>query len=378
MKNRMNAGMVMGLILIVLGQVTRAQSKVNDERMTRDIEVAENILSTLIKQTYDRKFFFPMEVKGNYMPGFGVTFRLPAEYSVMLMGREGSAVMWTDDREVAPVTAYSYQLDSDNKRTPRPEKPKAVNADSARNVYYQRLIDASKTFVADYGDLISQLGPDERILITNRGAGERFWFGGQTKRTFLSVEARKGDITDFRTGKITRDQMMKKIEVVNAESEEEVAADLELLSSIFNRLYREDLSSTYFGQEGIYYEKLKDFGVIYYMKVYSSREEGQNRHTIPTLKVTDLSREERDQKVQELYPKFEKEMKENLVEYGRTVKSLKPNETLVLNVEMTRCKGIPNTAEFSVANSVLSDYSAGKINKEAAIGKVEVKKGPIQ
>ncbi|MFM8742057.1 MAG: hypothetical protein ACKODM_01855, partial [Cytophagales bacterium] len=58
-----------------------AQGKLNEDRMQRDIEVAENILSTLLKQQFDKRSFFPMEVKGNYRPGYGVTFQLPSEIS---------------------------------------------------------------------------------------------------------------------------------------------------------------------------------------------------------------------------------------------------------------------------------------------------------
>jgi hypothetical protein len=374
------AGLWVLIALVVTGYALRAQGNEKEERMRRDLEVAENILSTLLRQQYERKYMFPMEVKGNYMEGFGVTFRLPGDHSMPFyidrdMGRD-AAVIWAEPG----VHAYSITRDDDKAVKADREKLREGKLDSVRSGYYQKLIDASKTFLADYGDLISQLTPSERIVITNRGAGERFWFGGRTKRTYLSVEALKSDIIDLRTGKTTRDQMLKKIKVINAETNEELAPDLELLSSIFDRLYREDLSNTYFGQEGIYYERLKDYGVIYYMKVYSSREVGENRHAIPTLRLSDLDREQRDTRVKEMYPRFEKDVKENMLEYGRTLKSLGPNETLLFNIELTQCKGcgIPASLELSVNNSTLSDYSTGKITKEAALGKVTVKKGPDQ
>ena len=51
--------------------------KIDEQRMQRDIEVAENILSTMIKQQFDKRSFFPIEVTGNYRSGYGVTFTLP-------------------------------------------------------------------------------------------------------------------------------------------------------------------------------------------------------------------------------------------------------------------------------------------------------------
>ena len=101
---------------------------------------------------------------------------------------------------------------------------------------------------------------------------------------------------------------------------------------------------------------------------------------MPTLKLDKLSEEERNKKVTELYPKFELELKENILEYGRTVKSLKPNEVLSFQVNVTKCKGcgIPSTVEINTKASVLTDYLLGKIDKNAALKQLEVKKGNAQ
>src|SRR3546814_5540649 len=66
-----------------------------------------------------------------------------------------------------------------------------------------------------------------------------------------------------------------------------------------------------------------DFGTIFYMQVVSSVERGPNRFMIPTLGLENLDQATRDQKVAELYPLFEADIKQNILEYGRTIKSLK-------------------------------------------------------
>lgn len=356
-----------------------AQTKIDEDRMKRDIEVSENVLSTLIRQQYGKQIFFPMEVHGSYMAGFGVTFRLPGEFFMPQVA--GVDEVMTVDRAPGAVI-YRMDSRSRDREAPEPEEKaiqkRRISKDSLTKSYYDRMIEASKTFLADYGDLISQMGPDDKILITNRSSGERFWYG-RTKRNYISVQAKKSDITQFRQGKINRDEVMSRFAVMNTETDDELAPDLELLSSIFNRLYREDLSKTYFSDEGVYYEHLKDFGVIYYMKVYSSREDG-DLNNIPTLDLRGLDRKERDEKVASLYPAFEQDMKENMLEYGRTLKSLKQNEQLVFNVELTKCTGcgIPASVELGVTKSVLDDYSTGKLDKSAAVSKISVKKGPKQ
>ncbi len=399
--------LMIGVFALITVTVS-AQNKIDEERMQRDIEIAENIFQTILRQEFGKRNFFPYEVSGSYMPGYGVTFRLPNDFNgpmgFMLMNNEPNIVY-----NNGPDGSFSYSISSsdgtatmsvssdedenEDGRTRVKEKsrtaPKARrnykdNSDSIRTVYNQKIIAASKTFLADYGDLISQLGADERIVITNRGEGnQRFWYGYDVKapkRTMLSIEAGKGDITQFKQGKITRDQLMAKIKTVNTETIDELNPDLELLSSIFDRLYRPDLSKTYYMEGGIYYERLKDFGVIYYMRTVSSSRDDFNRHNIPTLKLQDVDQSTRDKKVKELYPEFEKDVKENILEYGKTLRTLKDEEVLVFNITVTKCEkcSIPSSLEVSVKNSVLSEYSAGKITKDAALAKFNVKKGPNQ
>lgn len=388
-----------GIVLMVTP--ARAQ-KIDEARMERDIEVAENILKTLVRQQFDRqRMFFGFEVDGSYQEGFGVTFRFPADFTTPItfaIAGDVGEVMWLD----GSPRGYSYSVTTPS-RTEREAEEKAkdeadrvrlkakaaqsrasLNTDSIRQAYNEKLVSAAKDFLIDYGDLISQLGPNEKIVITNRGDQPRVWvnqFLSSPKRTHLSIEIAKGDIVAHKQGKLTRDQALKKINVVNTESVDAVEPDLELLSSIFNRLYRSDLSNTFFTDEGIYFERLKDFGAVYYMRVYSSNQlPNTNLFNMPTARLNEVDQAARDKKVKELYPAFEKDIKENIIEYGRTVKSLGDNESLIFNVRLTKCEGcgIPSSIELTVKGSVLKDYASGKVTKEAAIGKIAVKKGQVQ
>jgi hypothetical protein len=101
---------------------------------------------------------------------------------------------------------------------------------------------------------------------------------------------------------------------------------------------------------------------------------------MPTLGLENVDAATREKKVKEIYPIFENELKENMVEYGRTLKSLKDEESLIFNVTLTKCVncGIPSTLELSIKSSVLKEYGAGKIDKASALSKVFVKKGANQ
>ena len=71
--------LISGVIFMIQPAVAQ---KIDEERMQRDIAVAENILGTLIKQQFEKqKMFFPLEIKSNYQPGYGITFYIPADYT---------------------------------------------------------------------------------------------------------------------------------------------------------------------------------------------------------------------------------------------------------------------------------------------------------
>lgn len=380
------------MALVVQPKGAIAQSA-NSERMNRDIEVAENVLSTLIKHEMGQdRAFFGLDIKGSYQPGYGVTFRLPPDYTMPIV----ISIAGQDKVGVAPVVVdgmtYRYSITTDGSPDkPRPPEPEGYKmkekmkdkrklaTDSVRAVYNEQMIKAATDFILDYGDLLSQLGPDEKITVTNQSDRPRFYFDSG-KRTRISVEGSRGDLTALKQGKLTRDQALKKLKIVNTESVETREPDLEILSSIFSRLYHPDVSKTYFIEGNVYYERLKDFGAVYYMQMMSSVERDPSRFYLPTQNIDNLDQKERDKKVAALYPAFEQEMKENILEYGRTLKSLKDNESLVFNISLTKCTGcsIPGTLELTVNGSVLKEFGSGKMDKTAALQKIAVKRGANQ
>jgi len=425
--------------LIVLGTQTMQAQSADDSRMNRDIEIAENILSTLVKQEFGKVGnLFPMQVSGTYRAGYGVTFIVPVNFMPMVYGKNDFVILdgtpgaysysfsapcdpCDEEKELAvlekekaegqkvKVEKEKVKADKEKEKAAKEIKDAQAHAEIAQNekqryetrvgvrttdrqrktqnndslnaVNNAKIIQAAKNFLADYGDLLSQLKPDEKIIITNKDNNQRWYYNGQgSKRSILIIEASKGDIAQYRQNKITREGLLSKIKVTNTESTGKLEPDLELLTSIFNRLYSSDLSTSYYLSGSSYYERLTDFGAVVYMQVYSSNETNNGLFNMPTVDLREVDRAARNKKVTELYPTFESELKENILEYGRTVRSLKDNEQLVFNVILTSCKGcgIPADLEVSIPNSVLKDYNAGKLDKNSALSKVAVKKGAAQ
>lgn len=415
----------LSVVCLVMVGVVLAQDPTGD-RMQRDLKVAEGVLESLIKQQFEKGDWLPVSVEASYRSGYGVTFsipnfsnfpmnyitipRAPRAPRVHVQGGQGQGYTYsieTDEEgeviteelrgkveenraraEEAMRDAEEAMRDAEDamersKSTGFTIARSSVNSEKDAKEYNKLLTEASKTFLADYSSILSQLKPEEKVIITNRATdgGNRYWrFMGDEKRYFLSIEASGADIKQFQVGKLNRDQFVSKIKVVESEVMNERSQDLELLTTIFDRLYQPDLSSTFFTEDNTYYERLKDYGVIYHMQVYSSNQLERGYFNMPTQKLEKVTEEQRNQKVKELYPNFEKELKENILEYGRTIKSLKPEEVLVFNVRLTKCSecGIPSMIEIVTKASVLADYLSGKLDKNGALGKMELKKGPLQ
>jgi len=399
MKRTVNMSIALLAVVGLSTQGTVGQA-FDEERMTRDIAVAENVLATLIKQELEQaRTFIGLDVKGSYQPGYGVTFRVPSDHfapfviSITAPDVNGATII-SDGNSFH----YSYRTNGPYPTDGVPDAPappdppdraislsdrvrerKADREDSSRVAFNQRIIRAAQNFILDYSDLISQLRPEEKIVVTNQSDRVHFPFRGGG-RSRIIVEGLRADVTAFTQGKLSREQALKKLHIVNTEALDVREPDLEMLSSIFSRLYRPDLSKTYFTEGNVYYERLRDFGAVYYMRVVSSNETAPNRYFMPTVGLDNLDQAARDKKVTELYPVFEQDVKENMLEYGRTVRSLKDDENLVFNISLTRCTGcgIPGTLELSLKASVLRDFGAGKIDKNTAMSRIQVKKGQSQ
>src|SRR5690606_20857444 len=127
----------------------------------------------------------------------------------------------------------------------------------------------------DYGDMLTQIPSQEKIVVTNMGSQPRAWmnhFFNSSKRSLLSIEMTKADLLQYKAGKKTRDKALSKIKIINTESVAASEHNLELLASMLNRLYRPYLSKSYITENCFYYERLQNFGVIYYMQVFSNYE----------------------------------------------------------------------------------------------------------
>jgi protein required for attachment to host cells len=262
---------------------------------------------------------------------------------------------------------------------------RVLRLDSMQIKSEEKRLAAMKTFLVDYAHLIGQLQPEEKILITDKSAHMVEFtnsFGVDAlKNSRLSAEIAVKDVQALQSGKISREEALERIKINRNEKEsKKVYKDLELFKSIIDRLYSRDLAETYYSYGNIEFEKLDGLGAMFFMNTVSSLKQSDGMWKVPTQDKGGLNQEARDELVKSLYPKFEQQLKENLVEYGRTVTSLNSDERIIFNAKITKCEGcgIPKNVELSIKASDLADFNSGKISKEQAISRIKVTQGEKQ
>ena len=367
-------------LLMITG--AKAQN-IDQARMDRDLKVAENILATLSNND-NRRYWHEDNIEGSYVPDYGVIFSMPMQSSFVFKGQN---VVYSGNPETVTIVGYGSDGDDDRDVTvvqdvmvarAKEKEEKMLKVEELKEGAEKQVKEQMTTFLADYADLIGQLDPSDRIVVQIKDRREyEFYVGRSSSKSpqGLTAEVKKSDLTAQRQGKISRDELIERIKFTSNEKKE-IAKDIELFATIFSRLYEPDLSSTYYlASRHIGYSRLDNLGVTFSMKFYSSSSDG-GMHTIRTTGESGLTQAERNEKVNAMYPEFEKSFKQNLLDYGRTVKSLKPEEKLIFKVRLTECKGceMPKEIEVMVNGKTLSDYDKGSLSRDKAMTLVEVKK----
>ena len=369
------------IVVTMVGNTPAFSQSIDQDRMERDLKVAENILATLSEDSYGgRRLWGRENVESSYVPDYGVIFTMPISTSFSFVGN--NTIISTGGQDVIVIDESGDDPDYEVKVKGR-NRVKVVDADSkeaaeARAEEGEEVRDQVITFLADYAGLIGQLKASERIVVQMKRSNRlELYFGSNqsSANQGLTAEVLKSDLNSQQQGKISRDQLIERIKFTGG-ANEDVAKDIELFATIFARLYEADLSSTYYlASRNIGYSKLTNLGVTFSMKFYSSSS-NDGLHSIRTTGESGLTQAERNERVNAMYPDFEASFKENLLDYGRTVKSLNDNEKLIFKVRLTECKGcdMPKAIEVMVDAKTLAGYDKGSISRDKALAMIAVKR----
>ncbi len=419
--------------------------QVDEKRMYKDLEIAKNILGTLIK-TESGSFFGSEGIKADYIKDYGVVFTIPEHLVYFHMGGPypvaAPNIEIPIDIEIAPMPEMNFDfnfegLSEKDKAGMEREMEKAQRdmkaaqeemqkvqeqmnkareeAMEAQQEAHEEAVQAQVeaqlaqeealavvsednrigvmhapkppsdidweelmiTFLADYADLIAQLQPEERIVVKQQAPGGGFsftWEGDEesAESESISAEVKRQDITAYKTGKISREEFVKRVVIKKSEPQKKIA-DLEMFSSVLSRFFSQELTESLVVLGKAKYEKLEGFGVIYYVSTEDPDRISSRRYYSPDRRSAGEEATD-DAGLDKLYADFKQDIKEFVLDYGRTIRSVGDAEKVQVNVKLPRCSQcqVPKSMEVTVPMSMLKQYDQQKITKEKVLAQMEL------
>jgi len=350
----------------------------------------ENILGEMFK-TYsgntssERVFISGLSdgsrnVRGTHLPGYGIIFNV----------QTGSSFVYTssssDNESSSNSFYYSYSTGS--------------SSDDDVKVDEESVKDRITEFLKDYASTIGQLKPTENVMVIY-GSNSRHSFPAlvytssngkidrreREKLPVISGSVTKKDLDDYRSGKINESAFANKVQTASTTDKEYL--DLKVMSNIFETALKEQGDESFRLSGNVNYLMLDNFGAIFNLDA-SYRTNNRLFGRVSGITVTGAyirtdSRDapdakEQDEKeaeflasVNEAYSLLKSNIKEYLVDYGRTVSSVKPDQYILTTVNVRgRYNDIPERIDFQLKKSVLDQLDRGQISREKALEQVVV------
>lgn len=411
------------LCLVLLPMIASAQGGGNSKIM-KEIEIAENILSSLLQQEMEATEDViwvgasnrNSNVEGTYIDNFGALFTIGGSSSRFRSFSFGDGSFSSnynfDLNGVAKIKGrrpYVIQLDSDGrkKKDKEEENPdEEVVTESFNSFEFFKKV--SRDFFVDYGYLIKGVKPSEKVLIRYIQKSDiaivlNGWDQGQSENIekvygnnweeapgVYTAMVLKSDIDALQKGNLSEAQFEKKIAYTEGEADASAETkDMKLINSIFSRLYKEDLSggSCIISRGTPRSEYIPELGLVVNMRMNTRCRswkrsfgnglelfrEGQNGVVILGGDDEDEQADKKEveqENPDEHYPAFLATLKENIVEYGSIAKSLQSDEVLVFKVSFSGCRDcqlIPENISITATQSTLTAYRQGKLSLEKAV-----------
>ncbi len=345
-------------------------------KMDRDIYILQNIVDDLFSGS--RSNYRSRKSKGIYIPNNGVIFNISGNGAFGISGYQS----WDDlvtivDGSTGTILSKDYSE----------EELEKLNAEKE-----EKLEELSKTFLSNYGSLLGELKENEKIQVsvnyslhvkssTRRNGQLSFVSSSKdiNKRRLVSMVSVK-DVKAYEAGKLTQDQMFSKIETKSSSIDDADMMDAKILAGIFDDLFKTTYDG-YLSRSGrtswTYFE---GFGVMYDLNL-SSRNSGFSLRTTSEGEVVygnnkSVKSEDFYKDIQSKYDEFESAVKSNIVKYGRTLRNLKSNEVVIVNLGLSANKkaNLPKTIQFMIPKSAIDAFAKGQKSLEQVKGEITIKK----
>ncbi|WP_420385949.1 hypothetical protein [Roseivirga sp.] len=347
-------------------------------KMEKDIIILQNVLGDLFSNNEGDRFFSSRNAKGMYIPGSGVMFSLNSSVY-------GSAL-------VELVSARERE----SQRADRTEEPD-LDVDEMNKKNEENLKQKSREFLANYGSLLSELKSGEKIMLNieyseavdrdrdriSTGGARVAYIGSRSNKKRMQSSISAKTLSDFTSGKISLDQAMNSVEVnIKGDSDKEMS-DVRIMAGILDDLLQNTMdgklrrrsrtSWSYFDGFGLMFNIQMSTTVSSNLVVYSQGAAG----TVSRISKDDRDkeREEMLKDLEEVFPEFEEMLKENIIQYGRTLRSLGTGESIIVNVDLGtyfRDSKLPRSIRMVIPKSTIEAYAKGQKSLDQAKQDVDI------
>lgn len=345
-------------------------------KMDRDIYILQNIIDDLFSG--DRGSFRSRRSKGIYIPNNGVIFNVSGNGAFGFSGYQS----WDD--LVVLVDGQGGTLSKDY----TDEELDKLNTEKE-----EKLEELSKTFLSNYGSLLGELKDNEKIQVSvnyslhvkssSRKIQGQLAFvtssRDENKRRLISMVS-VADVKAYEAGKLTQDQMFAKIESKSSSIDDEEMVDAKIMAGIFDDLFKTTYDGYLTRSGRTSWTYFEGFGVMYDMNLSSGGNGFTLRSTADGEVVygnnQSVKSEDFYKDIQSKYDEFEALVKSNIIKYGRTLRSLKDNEVVIVNlgINANNKSNLPKSIQFMIPKSAIDAFAKGQKSLDQVKEEITVKK----
>lgn len=368
-----------------------AQSDIDTGRMNRDINIMENILDELFDTSMQTDgstvrvgtgSFFRFggsDIRGTYLPNYGIIFTIPGGPPPFLALRSGDSDF-----------SYQFRYDSEN---------------DGREITREAVINRMTEFLREYASTIGQLGNDQKVMVLyrpeNRPRIVRFLDSDDNEDSdmktipTISTAASVSNLKAYRAGKLSNEDFHDRLDINVIEKDSE-PKDIRVMTNILKTAFKNSESGPFRIVGDVEYLQLKDFGALFSFDVRPSgsgilppppprinipdvkREKGKISVEVRRMEREDSTmsknREERKKEIEKAYETFISDLKEYIVDYGRTLHSVSSDQHILFAVQIrTNFGDIPERINMQIQKSVLESVDSGNMSRDQAMNRIEIR-----
>ncbi len=357
----------------IFNMASASEGGIDRERMQQDLEIMEGILQSLHAQTTSNLAGIHREpqIRGLYFENYGVIFHIEEK-------RSSGMVVDVDVRRLREKPAgVTEELEEEDflKEVSEQRKKKRVGVQ-------ERLVE----FLGTYADGIRQLMDEDRItILVHQQPRSRAQIAVPDKRlqaelsepVYSEATAKKSDIVAYRRERIAEAEFRKRIVSREHKPDASMMKKIGVMATILDKALKqpEHPVSNYNKTLGIYQ---KGLGALFFVNAKSGYRTAYRLKLRKTPKTAPFRiRAGRAVKAgNPLEERFKEELIEVVGDYGYSLRTLKPEEYIVVEVRFPRRPGRRSSGArgllLTVKKKNVDAYSRGDLDLAAFRQKVDI------